>query len=189
MIHPQACVSDSDVHETARVWQFASVIRGSVVGAECTVAACAIVDNARLGERCLIGHAASVHPGVTLGDNVFVGPGAVICNDSFPRIHKQGWNMALFDADHRAVIVDDGASIGANATILPGVHLGAGSFVPAGSVCLKDVPAGHIWLANGMVFPLGDESERIQKRMRFASDLVRTPTWAETIREPAVSPR
>jgi UDP-2-acetamido-3-amino-2,3-dideoxy-glucuronate N-acetyltransferase len=185
VIHPLAWVSESEVHESANVWQFASVIRGARVGAESNIAACAIVDSACLGSHCLIGHAASVHPGTLLGDDVFIGPSAVICNDSFPRAHKQGWDKRSLNGEHWTVVIDDGASIGANAVILPGVHIGADAFVPAAAVCAKDVPVGHIWLSNGMVFPLGDEAERLKRRMRFATDLVKTPTWAESIRESA----
>ena len=107
------------IGEGTKVWQFASVIREASIGSDCSIGSCAIVDGARVGNGCLIGHGASIHPGSILGDRVFVGPGAVLCNDNWPRTHKRGFNLAL-----PSVVIEDDASIGANATVPAGVTIG-----------------------------------------------------------------
>lgn len=164
MIHPQAFVSGSTVAGTASVWQFASVIRGAVIGHETSIGACAIVDGAVAGERCAIGHGASVHPGTLIGDDVFVGPCAVICNDMWPATDKGGWAYPL----RPTVVIEDGASIGANSTVLPGIKIGRGSVVAAGAVAERDVPDGMVLRRNGY---LGRKPTNWrERRMRYAND-------------------
>ena len=160
MIHKKAHVQASTLGDGCFVWQFASVIRGAVLGNNVTVASCAIVDGARVGDNCIIGHGASVHPGVLLEADVFVGPGAVLCNDSWPRTHKRGWHVP----DTPMVIVRRGASIGANATVLPGVIIGEGAMVAAGIEVRADVPAGHKLDARGLE-RIGVEANKERVRM------------------------
>ena len=140
------------IGEGTKVWQFASVIREASIGSDCSIGSCAIVDGARVGNGCLIGHGASIHPGSILGDRVFVGPGAVLCNDNWPRTHKRGFNLAL-----PSVVIEDDASIGANATVLAGVTIGKGAMIAAGAVVTRDVPPRYIYMANGVVNPITDE--------------------------------
>lgn len=161
MIHKKAHVEGAKVGEGTKVWQFASVVRGAVIGQNCTIAANAIVDGSSLGDRCLVGHGAGIHPGAQIGNDVFIGPGAVICNDAWPRAHKRG-----FDAQALSVVIEDGASIGAQAVILPGVAIRAGAMVAAGAVASRDVPARHLLLANGQMSLIVDEEERVAKRSR-----------------------
>lgn len=151
-IHPQACVDRDKCHigDGTRVWQFASIIRDASIGDNCSIGSCAVVDMAFIGDRCSIGHGAQVHPGVLIGSGVFVGPGAIFCNDMWPSVSKDGW-----DYDHLGAVpviqVDDGASIGAGVIIMPGVRIGKNAMVAAGAVVTKDVPAGELWLRNGML--------------------------------------
>jgi UDP-2-acetamido-3-amino-2,3-dideoxy-glucuronate N-acetyltransferase len=94
LIHPKAHVdSTASVGPCTQVWQFASVIRGAVVGGACNVASCSIIDGAQVGDNCLIGHGAQLHPGTKIGNGVFVGPGAIICNDMWPSVSKQGFHI------------------------------------------------------------------------------------------------
>lgn len=158
-------VIEADIPASCKVWQFASVIRGAVLGEHCVIGACAIVDGARLGVGVRVGHGASVHPGAVLGDDVFVGPGAVICNDAWPRTHKLGWSMP----ERPVVIVEDGASIGANATVLPGVRIGRHAMVAAGSVVTCDVPDNHVFLHKGSIRRIVSEPERL----RYPKEMVR----------------
>lgn len=165
MIDPRACVDATVVIGAGtKVWQFASVIRGAIIGLDCNIASCAIVDGAELGSRCLVGHGASIHPGAKLGDDVFVGPGVVICNDLWPETSKEGFELA---AGRHTVIIGSGASIGANAVILPGVRIGAGAVVSAGATVTRNVPDGLLWRRNGYVSVV--PSDRRTKRMRFAA--------------------
>ena len=156
------------VHKTAsvgartKVWPFASVLRGARLGEDCVVGSCAVVDGAQVGDRCRIGHGAQVHPGAIVGSDVFLGPSAVICNDAWPRAHKRGFDKP------GAVVIEDHASIGANATVLPGVTIGAGAMVAAGAVVARSVPARHRYLASGQVEPITDEEAKCAGRTRQA---------------------
>lgn len=168
LIHRMAQVDgDCLLGAGVRVWQFASVIRGARLGEACNIASCAIVDGAILGAGCIVGHGASVHPGCRAGDLVFFGPGAVICNDLWPRADKAGFDtLALFDLSRATVILEDGCSIGANAVVLPGVRIGRGAMVAAGAICGGDVPPGLLFHRDGQLRRLRDGLEA--ERMRFA---------------------
>ena len=83
--------------------------------------------------------------GVTLEDNVFVGPNVTFTNDLLPRSKNPDWKLSK-------TVVKKGASIGANATIICGITIGEGSMIGAGSVVTKDVPAGEIWVGNPAKF-------------------------------------
>lgn len=151
LIHPMAQIdADVELGEGVRVWQFASVIRKAWLGDGCNVASCAIVDGAVLGAGCLVGHGASVHPGCLAQDKVFIGPGAVICNDRWPRADKEGFDVrALLDHELIGVRLEEGCSIGANAVVLPGVRIGRGAMVAAGAVVSAEVPPGFLWTRLG----------------------------------------
>lgn len=147
--------------------QFASVVRGAVVGKDCVIGPCALVDASRLGDGCRIGHGASINPGMWLGDDVFVGPGAVFCNDVWPEVDKAGFDFdAILSGALSAVIVENGASIGAGAIILPGVRIGSGALVAAGAVVSRDVPRGQVWTRSGETIDI--PPNRRERRMRGA---------------------
>lgn len=166
MIHPLAVVDETaGVGEGCRVWQFASVIRGARIGAGGNIASCAIVDGARLGAGCIVGHGASVHPGACLEDGVFVGPGAVICNDLWPRTDKTGFDIGRLLKGEVSVLIETGASIGANAVVLPGVRIGEGAMVSAGALVNRDVPANHLWTRGGELLPI----HAVRRRMGFVA--------------------
>jgi UDP-2-acetamido-3-amino-2,3-dideoxy-glucuronate N-acetyltransferase len=167
MIHKKAEVKDSKLGDGCKVWQFASVIRGAELGDNVTVASCAIVDGAKVGADSIICHGASVHPGAVLGREVFVGPGVTICNDSWPRAHKRGWAIP----ERPVVIVEDGASIGANCVVLPGVRIGAGAMIAAGVTVTRDVIAGHLMGPTGAQAPIGPDPNKV--RMRYPGERIR----------------
>ncbi|RVD44203.1 N-acetyltransferase [Mesorhizobium sp. M4A.F.Ca.ET.020.02.1.1] len=147
-----------------KIWQFASVIRGAVIGSNCVVAAAAQIDGARIGDDCRIEFGVSVPHGVLIGDRVFIGPGAIFCNDAWPNAGRDG-------IDHDAVAagctirVEDDASIGAGAIILPGVVIGARAFVAAGAAVDRNVPANMVWRRNGYVGPYPKDYR--SRRMRL----------------------
>lgn len=150
MIHRLALVSKANVSADAAVWQFASVIRGARVGAGSSIGGCAIVDAAVIGDGCAIGHGAQVHPGTRIGNRVFVGPGAVFCNDRWPGVDKDGFDgEALLAGDFSTVVIEDDVSIGARVVVLPGVRIGKGATIAAGVVVERDVPAGHVLRRDG----------------------------------------
>lgn len=167
MIHPMAVVhADCWIGQGSEVWQFASVIRKARIGAGSSVAGCAIVDGSRLGPGARIGHGAQLHPGVVAGRNLFLGPGAIVCNDPWPWLGAQDFDLqALIEGRQVAVIIEELVSIGAGAIVLPGVRLGAGCMVAAGAVVSADVPAGQLLTRAGDLMPLPEPG----RRMRFAA--------------------
>lgn len=165
LIHPKAHVEGATIGARSRVWQFASVIRGAVMGEDCNIATGACLDGSQIGDRCILGHNTAIGPGFRIFDDVFVGPGVVLCNDMWPRAWKDGFDVSRFNPVTYAVIIESRASIGANSVVLPGVRIGFGAMIAAGSVVTKDVPAKCLWKGGEIV--QRNISERT--RMRFAN--------------------
>lgn len=148
-----------------KVWQFASLIRKAVIGEDCVIAAFAMVDGATLGNRVLVGTGAFICPGTEIGHGVFFGPGARTCNDRWPSVSKEGFDVDVLVSGHVITVrIGSGASIGAGATILPGVQIGAGARVAAGAVVRTSVPDGHLYKCSGEIVPI--DPHRKNERMR-----------------------
>ncbi len=169
-IHPKAHVDPDRVTIGAgtKVWQFASVILGTVLGMDCNVGAGAVLSGPRFGDRCKISSGVVMGPGFLVGNDVFLGPNVVLANDMWPSVSVDGYDDAALRADNRfAVVVEDGAMIGANSVILPGVTIGAGAVVAACSRVTRSVPAGCVWRAeNGYIGQV--PADWREKRMRWA---------------------
>ena len=136
-VHPGARIGAG-----TRVWQFCVVMDGAVIGADCNLNAHTLVEGgAVIGDRVTLKCGVYVWDGITLEDDVFVGPNAVFTNDKAPRSKQR---PAVFATTR----VGRGASIGGGAVILPGVTIGEGAMIGAGAVVTKDVPAGETWAGN-----------------------------------------
>jgi UDP-2-acetamido-3-amino-2,3-dideoxy-glucuronate N-acetyltransferase len=141
-VHTRALCESEDVGPGTRVWAFAHILPGASVGADCNICDGVFVeDGAVVGDRVTIKCGVQVWNGVTLEDDVFVGPNATFTNDRFPRSGKQLER-------HPTTTVHAGASIGANATILPGLEIGRGALVGAGAVVTRSVPPFAIVVGN-----------------------------------------
>ncbi len=142
-IHPQAIVEDgAAIGPRTRVWAFAHILPGAVIGADCNICDHVFIENdVRLGDRVTIKCGVQLWDGITLEDDVFVGPNAAFTNDPFPR-SKQ------YLEEHPRTLVQKGASIGANATILPGLTVGPMAMVGAGAVVTHNVPVRAIVVGN-----------------------------------------
>jgi UDP-2-acetamido-3-amino-2,3-dideoxy-glucuronate N-acetyltransferase len=142
-IHETAFVHDSAyVDEGAvigagtKVWHFCHVLGGAVIGERCSLGQNVVVMNGtRVGTNVKIQNNVSIYEGVELEDDVFCGPSMVFTNVMNPRSHVSRKN------EYRRTLVKRGTSIGANATIVCGTTLGEYSFIGAGSVVARDVPA------------------------------------------------
>lgn len=169
-IHPKAHVDESvTIGPGSKVWQFATVIRGTVLGSECSVAAGANLDGPILGDRCIVSPGVDMGPSFQIGNDVFLGPNTVLANDFWPRTHKDGYDYDALRSGLICITVGNGASIGANAVIMPGLRIGEGAMIAAGAVVTADVPDRCLWSRRGEIRAIRDE-ERIA-RVR----LVETP--------------
>ena len=136
-VHESAYVDDGAVVGAGtRIWHFCHVMPGAVIGERCSVGQNVVVMNkVRIGNNVKIQNNVSVYEGVELEDDVFCGPSMVFTNVMNPRSHVSR------KSEYRRTLVKRGASIGANATIVCGSTLGEYSFIGAGAVVSKDVPA------------------------------------------------
>lgn len=141
-VHPTACVeSEAKIGAGTKVWHEAQIRTRARIGAGCIVGKGAFVDfDVVIGDNCKLQNYACVYHGVTLGRGVFVGPHAVFTNDVYPRSTDPAFGV-LGNGDWEVGIssVGDGASIGANSTILPNVTIGKWAMVAAGSIVTRDV--------------------------------------------------
>ena len=133
-VHPTASVeAQASIGAGTKVWHQAHIRAGARVGRDCVIGKNVFVDAAAvIGDRCKIQNNVSVYSGVTLADAVFVGPGAAFTNDLRPRSSNTDWRIT-------ETTVDAGASIGANATLVCGVHVGRSAMVAAGAVVTRSV--------------------------------------------------
>ena len=143
-VHPQALVETEDIGEGTRIWAFAHVMKGAIIGKNCNIGDHAFVEsNVTVGDGVTIKNGVAVWDGVSLGDHVFVGPNAVFTNDLNPRAEIKKTREQFVRTE-----VHEGASIGANSTIVCGVTLGRYAFVGAGTVVIRDVPAYALVVGN-----------------------------------------
>jgi UDP-2-acetamido-3-amino-2,3-dideoxy-glucuronate N-acetyltransferase len=149
-VHPQGLCESDRVGSGTRIWAFAHVLPGAVIGSDCNICDHAFVEGgAVIGSGVTIKNAVLVWNKVTIEDEVFVGPNAIFTNDLRPRAAikrgPEGWLPTL---------VRRGATIGANATVVCGVTIGAYAFVAAGAVVARDV-APHALVAGNPARFLG----------------------------------
>lgn len=149
-IHEAAHVSGAIIGARTKVWQFASVIRGTILGDDCVVASNVTLDGPKFGNRCIVSPGVDIGPGFIIGDDVFIGPNVVLCNDMWPRTHKDGFDYeALRSGALVAVEVENGASIGANAVVMPGVRIGCRAMIAAGAAVTRSVPPETLYKRDG----------------------------------------
>lgn len=133
-VHPAAICESPSIGEKTRVWAFTHILPDAKIGEDCNLCDHVFVENdVLIGDRVTIKCGVQIWDGITLEDDVFIGPNVTFTNDPFPR-SKQ------YPDVFSKILVRRGASIGANATILPGVTIGIKAMVGAGSVVTHDVP-------------------------------------------------
>jgi acetyltransferase-like isoleucine patch superfamily enzyme/dTDP-4-dehydrorhamnose 3,5-epimerase-like enzyme len=140
--HEHALVETTAVGRGTRIWAFAHVLPGARLGADCNICDHVFIENdVVVGDRVTVKPGVQLWDGVTIEDDVFIGPNATFTNDPFPRSKHP-------PARFSRTIVRRGASIGANATILPGLVVGEKAMVGAGCVVERDVPANAVVVGN-----------------------------------------
>ncbi len=141
-VHPRALCESAAIGPRTRVWAFAHVLPGAVIGADCNICDHVFIENdVVMGDRVTIKSGVQLWDGLRIADDVFVGPNATFSNDS-----NRG--ASSYQANVEQTHLDRGASIGAGAVVLPGVRIGAGAMVGAGAVVTRDVPARAVVSGN-----------------------------------------
>lgn len=134
MIHQLADVQSKKIGKDTNVWQFCVILPGAKIGNNCNICShCFIENDVKIGNNVTIKCNVQIWDGMIIEDDVFIGSNVTFCNDRYPKSHNKHWKL-------EPVIVKRGASIGANATILPGVTIGENAIVGAGTIVTKDVP-------------------------------------------------
>ncbi len=140
--HQQSLVESDTIGDHTRIWAFAHVLPGARIGENCNICDHVFIENdVVIGNNVTIKCGVQVWDGISLEDNVFVGPNATFTNDPSPR-SKQ------YPDQFFRTVVREGASIGANATILPGLTIGKNAMIGAGAVVTRDVPSNAIVVGN-----------------------------------------
>lgn len=137
-VHPLADVQTKKIGSNTRIWQFVVIYPDAVIGSDVNICAnCLIEGGTVIGDRVTIKSGVQIWDGIHIEDDVFIGPNATFSNDHFPRSKNPPKNFLR-------TIIQKGASIGANATVLPGITIGQNAMVGAGAVVTKDVPKNAI---------------------------------------------
>ncbi len=134
-IHASAIVDGPGTHvgKDTRIWQFVHVMQGAWIGDRCSIGQGCFVGVVRIGHGCRIQNHVSIYDGVTLEDDVFLGPSCVFTNVKHPRAHVPR------KTEYARTLVCRGATVGANATIVCGVTIGEYAMIGAGAVVTRDV--------------------------------------------------
>lgn len=141
-IHPLADVQTQAIGEGTTIWQFVVILAKAKIGKDCNVNALVLIENdVVLGDRVTVKSGVQLWDGLTVEDDVFIGPNATFTNDKYPRSKH-------YPAEFQRTVLKRGCSIGANATILGGVTIGVGALVGAGSVVTRNVPAHAVVAGN-----------------------------------------
>jgi UDP-2-acetamido-3-amino-2,3-dideoxy-glucuronate N-acetyltransferase len=139
--HASSDIQTVNIGDGTKIWQFCVVLLGAKIGARCNICShCFVENDVVVGDDVTVKCGVQLWDGIILEDHVFVGPNVTFTNDSNPRskAHKTA----------ERTIVRKGASIGANATVLPGIVIGERAMIGAGSVVTQDVPMGVVVVGN-----------------------------------------
>src|ERR1051325_5198373 len=138
-IHHLADVQTNNIGDDTFIWQFSIVLKGARIGSNCNINCnCFIENDVLIGNNVTIKSGVQIWDGITLEDNVFIGPNATFTNDLVPR-------SKVYPEFFKKTIVKEGASIGANSTIIAGIVIGKFAFIGAGSVVTKNIPSYTVW--------------------------------------------
>ncbi len=159
MIHPTADVQTNQIGQGTAVWQFAVILKGASVGENCNINCHTFIENdVVLGNRVTVKSGVYLWDGLRIADDVFIGPNVTFTNDKYPR-------SKIYPGQFQLTEIAQSVSIGANATILGGIKIGAFAMIGAGAVVTKDVPAFGLVYGNPakLVGRVNEKAEIIEK--------------------------
>ena len=179
-VHPLGCCESEQVGENTRIWAFAHVLPGARIGRDCNICDHVFIENdVVLGDRVTVKCGVQLWNGISVGDDVFLGPNATFTNDPFPRSLQH-------QAEPTRTRIEHGASIGANATILPGITIGQHAMVGAGAVVTRSVPPNAIVTGNpARIVGYTDQTQQLD---RISLDSVFAGDSNASVKEATVAP-
>jgi len=141
-VHPQGICESNSVGAGTKIWAFAHVLPGAVIGKDCNICDHVFIENdVVIGDRVTVKCGVQLWDGLRIGNDVFIGPNVTFTNDLFPRSKQR-------PAEFAKTMLEEGCSIGANATVLPGISIGRNAMVGAGAVVTRSVPPNAIVYGN-----------------------------------------
>lgn len=141
-VHPSAICESTSIGLQTRIWAFSHVLSSAVIGADCNICDHVFIENdVKIGNKVTIKCGVQIWDGISIEDNVFIGPNVTFTNDLKPR-------SKVYPESFLRTVIKNGASIGANATILPGITIGEFAMIGAGAVVTKSVPPNAIVIGN-----------------------------------------
>jgi UDP-2-acetamido-3-amino-2,3-dideoxy-glucuronate N-acetyltransferase len=141
-VHERGLCESTDIGAGTRIWAFTHILPKARLGGDCNICDHVFIENdVTIGNSVTIKSGVQIWDGIDIEDDVFIGPNATFTNDPFPR-SKQ------YLQEYPRTRIKKGASIGANATILPGITVGENAMVAAGAVVTKDVPPNSLVVGN-----------------------------------------
>lgn len=141
-IHSSSDVQSDSIGTGTNIWQFCVVMEGAKIGADCNICSHVLIENdVEIGDRVTVKSGVQIWNGISIFDDVFIGPNVTFTNDKYPR-------SKIYPDEFEKIVIKKGASIGANATILPGITVGSEAMIGAGSVVTRNVPPRAIVTGN-----------------------------------------
>ncbi len=135
-VHSSSCIDENvKIGKGTKIWHFSHILEGSDVGENCIIGQNVVIGpDVKVGNGCKIQNNVSLYKGITLEDGVFCGPSCVFTNVINPRA------FIVRKEEYRPTLLKQGATIGANATVICGITIGSFAFIGAGAVVAKDIP-------------------------------------------------
>jgi acetyltransferase-like isoleucine patch superfamily enzyme len=141
-VHSKGIAESANIGPRTRVWAFGHILPGAKIGSDCNICDHTFIENdVIIGDRVTVKAGVSIWDGARIEDDVFIGPDVAFTNDAFPRSKK-------YPDRYQAITIRRGASIGANATLLPGITIGECAMIGAGAVVTHDVPERVVVVGN-----------------------------------------
>jgi UDP-2-acetamido-3-amino-2,3-dideoxy-glucuronate N-acetyltransferase len=144
-IHPTSEVQTQNIGDGTRIWQFCVILKNAKIGSNCNINFNVFIENdVVIGDSVTIKSGVQIWDGLRVGNDVFIGPNVTFTNDLVPRSKR-------YPEKYSKTVIEEGASLGANATIIAGNTIGRYAFVGAGSVVTKSLPPFTVWYGNPAV--------------------------------------
>jgi acetyltransferase-like isoleucine patch superfamily enzyme len=141
-VHNLADVQTTSIGKNTKIWQFCVVLEGAKIGSNVNVCShCFIENNVTIGNNVTVKNGVYLFDGITLEDDVFIGPNVTFTNDKYPR-------SKIFSTALLKTLIKNGASVGGGAVILPGITIGEHAMIGAGAIVTKDVPPNAVVYGN-----------------------------------------